>query len=65
MNILTYRLQEEYTKLQDELKRLLVEKQTVREKFQFLLAEYREELLGKTQELERLKTQVRQFTSRV
>lgn len=65
MDILTYRLQEEYTKLQDELKRLLVEKQTVHEKFQFLLAEYREELLGKTQELERLKTQVRQFTSRV
>uniref|UniRef100_A0A8B9BZP0 Centrosomal protein 83 n=1 Tax=Anser brachyrhynchus TaxID=132585 RepID=A0A8B9BZP0_9AVES len=52
------RLQEEYTKSQDELKRLLVEKQTVHEKFQFLLAEYREELLGKTQELERLKMQV-------
>ncbi|XP_040413187.1 centrosomal protein of 83 kDa isoform X1 [Cygnus olor] len=52
------RLQEEYTKSQDELKRLLVEKQTVHEKFQFILAEYREELLGKTQELERLKMQV-------
>ncbi|NXK56523.1 CEP83 protein, partial [Chauna torquata] len=52
------RLQEEYTKLQDELKRLLVEKQTVHDKFQFLLAEYREELLGKTQELEKLKMQV-------
>ncbi|XP_025978985.2 centrosomal protein of 83 kDa isoform X2 [Dromaius novaehollandiae] len=52
------RLQEEYTKSQDELKRLLVEKQTVHDKFQFLLAEYQEELLGKTQELEELKMQV-------
>uniref|UniRef100_A0A8C3J7V4 Centrosomal protein 83 n=1 Tax=Calidris pygmaea TaxID=425635 RepID=A0A8C3J7V4_9CHAR len=52
------RLQEEYTKSQDELKRLLVEKQTVHDKFQFLLAEYREELLGKTQELEKMKMQV-------
>ncbi|XP_009880952.1 PREDICTED: centrosomal protein of 83 kDa [Charadrius vociferus] len=52
------RLQEEYTKSQDELKRLLVEKQTVHDKFQFLLAEYREELLSKTQELEKLKMQV-------
>ncbi|NXW13558.1 CEP83 protein, partial [Circaetus pectoralis] len=52
------RLQEEYTKSQDELKQLLVEKQTVHDKFQFLLAEYREELLGKTQELEKLKMQV-------
>ncbi|NXD09588.1 CEP83 protein, partial [Nothocercus nigrocapillus] len=52
------RLQEEYTKSQDELKRLLVEKQTVHDKFQSLLAEYQEELLGKTQELEELKMQV-------
>ncbi|NXC49973.1 CEP83 protein, partial [Penelope pileata] len=52
------RLQEEYTKSQDEMKRLLVEKQTVHDKFQLLLAEYREELLGKTQELEKLKMQV-------
>ncbi|NXN33434.1 CEP83 protein, partial [Nycticryphes semicollaris] len=52
------RLQEEYTKSQDELKRLLVEKQTVHDKFQFLLAECREELLGKTQELEKVKMQV-------
>uniref|UniRef100_A0A8C2SX45 Centrosomal protein 83 n=1 Tax=Coturnix japonica TaxID=93934 RepID=A0A8C2SX45_COTJA len=52
------RLQEEYTKSQDELKQLLVEKQTVHDKFQLLLAEYREELLGKTQELEKLKMQV-------
>ncbi|OXB56897.1 hypothetical protein ASZ78_003784 [Callipepla squamata] len=52
------RLQEEYTKSQEDLKRLLVEKQTVHDKFQLLLAEYREELLGKTQELEKLKMQV-------
>ncbi|NWX24588.1 CEP83 protein, partial [Aegotheles bennettii] len=52
------RLQEEYTKSQDELKQLLVEKQTVHDKFQQLLAEYQEELLGKTQELEKLKMQV-------
>uniref|UniRef100_A0A8D0KTI5 Centrosomal protein 83 n=1 Tax=Strix occidentalis caurina TaxID=311401 RepID=A0A8D0KTI5_STROC len=52
------RLQEEYTNSQEELNRLLVEKQTVHDKFQFLLAEYQEELLGKTQELEKLKMQV-------
>ncbi|XP_075604896.1 centrosomal protein of 83 kDa isoform X1 [Balearica regulorum gibbericeps] len=52
------RLQEEYAKSQDELQRLLVEKQTVHDKFQLLLAEYREELLGKTQEVEKLKIQV-------
>ncbi|XP_010123407.1 PREDICTED: centrosomal protein of 83 kDa [Chlamydotis macqueenii] len=52
------RLQEEYTKSQDELKRLLVEKEAAHDKFQFLLAEYREELLTKTQELEKLKMQV-------
>ncbi|KAM9388157.1 LOW QUALITY PROTEIN: centrosomal protein of 83 kDa [Phaethornis superciliosus] len=52
------RLQEEYTKSQDELKRLLVEKETVHDRFQQLLAEYQEELLGKTQELEKLKMQV-------
>uniref|UniRef100_A0A8C8BKV0 Centrosomal protein 83 n=1 Tax=Otus sunia TaxID=257818 RepID=A0A8C8BKV0_9STRI len=52
------RLQEEYTNSQDELNRLLVEKQAVHDRFQFLLAEYQEELLGKTQELEKLKMQV-------
>ncbi|XP_010187710.1 PREDICTED: centrosomal protein of 83 kDa [Mesitornis unicolor] len=52
------RLQEEYTKSQEELKQLLVEKQTVHDKFQLLLAEYQEELLSKTQELEKLKMQV-------
>ncbi|XP_030335563.1 centrosomal protein of 83 kDa isoform X1 [Strigops habroptila] len=52
------RLQEEYTKSQDELKQLLAEKQTVREKLQQLFSEYQEELLDKTQELENLKMQV-------
>ncbi|XP_010168530.1 LOW QUALITY PROTEIN: centrosomal protein of 83 kDa-like, partial [Antrostomus carolinensis] len=52
------RLQEEYTKSQDELKQLLVEKQTVHDNFQFLLAQYQEDLLAKTQELEKLKMQV-------
>ncbi|XP_061216170.1 centrosomal protein of 83 kDa-like isoform X2 [Neopsephotus bourkii] len=52
------RLQEEYTKSQDELKRLLAEKQTVHEKIQQLFSEYQEELLGKTRELENLKMQV-------
>ncbi|XP_014744764.1 PREDICTED: centrosomal protein of 83 kDa isoform X2 [Sturnus vulgaris] len=52
------RLQEDYTKSQDELKRLLVEKQTVHDKFQQLLADFQEQLLAKTQELEQLKLQV-------
>ncbi|XP_077195171.1 centrosomal protein of 83 kDa isoform X2 [Paroedura picta] len=52
------RLQNEYTRSQDELKQLLHEKQTVHEKFQVLLAEFREELLAKTREVEELKTQV-------
>ncbi|XP_030070463.1 centrosomal protein of 83 kDa [Microcaecilia unicolor] len=52
------RLQEEYRKSQNELKRFLVEKQTVHDKFQLLLAELRGELLDKTRELEELKLQV-------
>ncbi|KAM9169858.1 centrosomal protein of 83 kDa isoform 5-T6 [Pangshura tecta] len=52
------RLQDEYTKSQNELKRLLVEKQTIHDKFQCLLAELRGELLDKTRELEELKMQV-------
>ncbi|XP_062347425.1 centrosomal protein of 83 kDa [Cinclus cinclus] len=52
------RLQEDYTKSQDELKRLLVEKQTVHDKFQQLLADFQEQLLAKTQELEQVKLQV-------
>ncbi|KAF4791567.1 Centrosomal protein of 83 kDa [Turdus rufiventris] len=51
-------LQEDYTKSQDELKRLLVEKQTVHDKFQRLLADFQEQLLAKTQELEQVKMQV-------
>uniref|UniRef100_A0A452GV29 Uncharacterized protein n=1 Tax=Gopherus agassizii TaxID=38772 RepID=A0A452GV29_9SAUR len=52
------RLQDEYTKSQNELKRLLVEKQGIHDKFQCLLAELRGELLDKTRELEELKMQV-------
>ncbi|XP_039560134.1 centrosomal protein of 83 kDa isoform X3 [Passer montanus] len=52
------RLQEDYTKSQDELKRLLVEKETVHDKFQQLLADFQEQLLAKTQELEQVKQQV-------
>ncbi|XP_006027116.1 centrosomal protein of 83 kDa [Alligator sinensis] len=52
------RLQDEYTKSQNELKRSLVEKQTINDKFQFLLAELRGELLDKTRELEELRMQV-------
>ncbi|XP_041265801.1 centrosomal protein of 83 kDa [Onychostruthus taczanowskii] len=52
------RLQEDYTKSQNELKRLLVEKQTVHDKFQQLLADFQEQLLSKTQELEQVKQQV-------
>nr|XP_030117281.3 centrosomal protein of 83 kDa [Taeniopygia guttata]XP_030117288.3 centrosomal protein of 83 kDa [Taeniopygia guttata] len=52
------RLQEDYTKSQDELKRLLVEKQAVHDKFQQLLADFQEQLLAKTQELEQVKQQV-------
>ncbi|NXH35665.1 CEP83 protein, partial [Myiagra hebetior] len=52
------RLQEDYTKSQDELKRLLAEKQTVHDKFQQLITEYQDQLLGKTQELEQVRMQV-------
>ncbi|XP_043569266.1 centrosomal protein of 83 kDa isoform X1 [Chiloscyllium plagiosum] len=52
------RLQDEYTKAQHELKRLLTDKQSTHEKFQLLLAELRGELLDKTREQEELKMQV-------
>ncbi|XP_063252392.1 centrosomal protein of 83 kDa isoform X1 [Prinia subflava] len=52
------RLQEDYNKSQDELKWLLVEKQTVQDKFQQLLADFQDQLLAKTQELEQVKLQV-------
>ncbi|XP_071656196.1 centrosomal protein of 83 kDa isoform X2 [Patagioenas fasciata] len=52
------RLQEDYIKSQDELKRLLVEKQTVQDRYEYLLAECQEELRGKIQELEKLKMEV-------
>ncbi|XP_033018295.1 centrosomal protein of 83 kDa isoform X3 [Lacerta agilis] len=52
------RLQNEYTKSQNELKQLLREKQTVHDKFQCLLSEFRDELLDKSREVEELKKQV-------
>uniref|UniRef100_A0A3Q1EJ89 Centrosomal protein of 83 kDa-like n=1 Tax=Acanthochromis polyacanthus TaxID=80966 RepID=A0A3Q1EJ89_9TELE len=51
-------LQEEFTRAQGELKRLLTDKQTQQEKLQLLLAELRGELLDKTRELEELRLQV-------
>ncbi|XP_069485904.1 centrosomal protein of 83 kDa isoform X2 [Ambystoma mexicanum] len=52
------RLQDDFTRAQNELKQLAVENQTVQEKIQLLLAELRGELLDKTRELEELKSQV-------
>ncbi|XP_074181366.1 centrosomal protein of 83 kDa isoform X2 [Rhinolophus sinicus] len=52
------RLQDEYIKSQNELKRLLNEKQTNQEKLQLLLQELREELVAKTKDLEEMKLQV-------
>ncbi|XP_070110593.1 centrosomal protein of 83 kDa isoform X2 [Equus przewalskii] len=52
------RLQDEYIKSQNELKRLLNEKQTHQEKFQLLLEELRGELVEKTKDLEEMKLQV-------
>uniref|UniRef100_A0A8C6QT28 Centrosomal protein 83 n=3 Tax=Nannospalax galili TaxID=1026970 RepID=A0A8C6QT28_NANGA len=52
------RLQEEYIKSQNELKRLLHEKQTNQEKFQLLLEELRGDLIEKIKDLEKMKLQV-------
>uniref|UniRef100_A0AAX7UR71 Centrosomal protein 83 n=1 Tax=Astatotilapia calliptera TaxID=8154 RepID=A0AAX7UR71_ASTCA len=51
-------LQDEYTRAQAELKRLLSDKQSEQEKLQLLLAELRGELLDKARELEELRLQV-------
>lgn len=51
-------LQDEFTRVQAELKRLLSDKQVQQEKLQLLLAELRGELLDKTRELEELRLQV-------
>lgn len=56
------RLQDEYTRAQNELKRLLGDRQVAQEKQQLLLAELRGELLDKTRELEELKLQVHTIT---
>ncbi|XP_051890208.1 centrosomal protein of 83 kDa isoform X4 [Pristis pectinata] len=52
------RLQNEYGKAQNELKRMQTDKQSTHEKFQLLLAELRGELLDKTREQEELKMQI-------
>ncbi len=52
------RLQDEHTRAQSELKRLLGDRQVAQEKQQLLLAELRGELLDKTRELEELRLQV-------
>lgn len=54
-------MQDEYIKLQNELKRVLNEKQTHQEKFQLLLEEVRGELVEKTKDLEEMKLQVRKY----
>ena len=54
-------MQDEYIKLQNELKRILNEKQTHQEKFQLLLEEVRGELVEKTKDLEEMKLQVRKY----
>lgn len=56
--VCVYRLQDEYTRAQSELKRLLGDRQVAQEKQQLLLAELRGELLDKTRELEELRLQV-------
>ncbi|MBZ3889617.1 Centrosomal protein of 83 kDa [Sciurus carolinensis] len=52
------RLQGEYIKSQNELKRLLNEKEMNQEKFQLLLEELKRELVEKTKDLEEIKLQV-------
>ena len=51
-------LQDEFTRAQGELKRLLSDRQAQQEKLQLLLAELRGELLDKTREMEELRLQV-------
>lgn len=49
-------------KSQNELKRLLIEKQSNQEKLQLLLEELRGELVEKTKDLEEMKMQVRKYS---
>lgn len=58
--VLLCSLQDEFTRAQGELKRLLSDGQSQQEKLQLLLAELRGELLDKTRELEELRLQVNQ-----
>lgn len=52
-------LEDEFSRLQGEVKRLRNEKQSQQDKVQLLLAELRRELLDKTRELEELRLQVK------
>lgn len=52
-------LEDEYSRLQGEVKRLRNERQSQQDKVQLLLGELRGELLDKTRELEELRLQVR------
>lgn len=52
-------LEDEYSRLQGEVKRLRNERQSQQDKLQLLLAELRGELLDKTRELEELRLQVK------
>jgi coiled-coil domain-containing protein 41 len=54
-------LQEEYVKSQNELKRVLIEKQASQEKFQLLLEDLRGELVEKARDIEKMKLQVRNY----
>uniref|UniRef100_A0A8C6UDK4 Centrosomal protein 83 n=1 Tax=Neogobius melanostomus TaxID=47308 RepID=A0A8C6UDK4_9GOBI len=51
-------LQDEFTRAQNELRRLLSDRQTQQERQQLLLAELRGELMDKTRELEDLRLQI-------
>lgn len=59
----SFSLQDEFTRAQGELKRLLSDRQAQQEKIQLRLAELRGELLDKTRETEELRLQVNQEIS--
>lgn len=53
-------LQDGFTQAQNELKRLLTDKQAQQEKLQLLLANLQGEILDKSRELEELRLQVQE-----
>lgn len=54
----SFRLQDEFTRSQGDLRRLQSDRHAQQEKLQLLLAELRGELLDKTREVEELRLQV-------